>query len=71
MPVNELKRKSGQSPNKRREAFKRKRRDSEKNEAHYLKENQKKIGEEPIYENLRKYQHLKSPNERNCLAQVI
>ncbi|MGM0156484.1 hypothetical protein IGI47_000772 [Enterococcus sp. AZ191] len=54
MPVNELKRKSGQSPNKRREAFKRKRRDSEKNEAHYLKENQKKIGEEPIYENLRK-----------------
>lgn len=57
MPVDVEKRQTGQSPNKRRAAFKQKRKDSEKNEAHQLKEELRRIGAkesyEPIYENLR------------------
>lgn len=55
VPVDVEKRKSGQSPNKRREAFKRKRKENEKNEAHQLKEELRRTGvTEPIYENLYK-----------------
>lgn len=55
VPVDVEKRKSGQSPNKRREAFKRKRKENEKNEAHQLKEELRRTGViEPIYENLYK-----------------
>lgn len=56
MPIDAEKRKSSQSPNKRREAFKRKRKESEKNEACLLKEQHRPIEEkestEPIYQNL-------------------